>query len=155
MRTLSLTSHNLPLRSKAPTVSGGAMVVAGFRLNNVARTRPDAEQPPLVDAHPGSARRGSLRPDAARRGAAGRAAPARAGRRHPRWKLRLNPLRSRLDRRRVVAVHRLTVCGVPYVEPLGQGREAVQLTSAWRLASTRASGVPAPAGLLVPPGAGR
>jgi len=34
-------------------------------------------------------------------------------------KLRLDPLRSRLDRRRVVAIRRLTACGVPYAEPLG------------------------------------
>ncbi len=44
--------------------------------------------------------------------------------------LRLDPLRSRLDRRRVVAIHRLTACGVPCAEALGQGGEAVQLTSA-------------------------
>jgi Family of unknown function (DUF5682) len=43
-----------------------------------------------------------------------------AGRPPARRDLRLDPLRSRLDRRRVVAVHRLTVCSLPYAEPFAQ-----------------------------------
>jgi len=30
----------------------------------------------------------------------------------------------------VIAIHRLTACGVPYAEPLGQGRDGARLTSA-------------------------
>jgi hypothetical protein len=53
--------------------------------------------------------------------------------------LRLDPLRSRIDRRRLLAIHRLTACGVPYAEPAGQGGDAARLTSAWRLAWTPAT----------------
>jgi hypothetical protein len=54
--------------------------------------------------------------------------------------LRLDPLRSRLDRGRVVAIHRLTTCGVPYAEPLGPGGDGARLTSTWRLAWSPATG---------------
>ncbi|MFJ9771369.1 DUF5682 family protein [Kitasatospora sp. NPDC101157] len=49
--------------------------------------------------------------------------------------LRLDPLRSPLDRRREVLLHRLTACGVPYAEPLattGPGGTET-LGTRWRL----------------------
>ncbi|MYS16573.1 DUF5682 family protein, partial [Streptomyces sp. SID4982] len=42
--------------------------------------------------------------------------PADSGR-GPARDLRLNPLRSGLDRRRELLLRRLSVCGVPYAEP--------------------------------------
>lgn len=53
--------------------------------------------------------------------------------------LRLDPLRSRLDRRRLVAFHRLNACGVAYAEPLAGGSDDVRLTSSWRAAWTPAT----------------
>lgn len=41
----------------------------------------------------------------------------------------------------MVAIHRLTACGVPDAEPLGQGGDGARLTSEWRLASALATGV--------------
>ncbi len=55
--------------------------------------------------------------------------------------LRLNPLRSRIDRRRHVALCRLRACGVPYgIEHASQGPGGIDsLTSVWRLQVTPAS----------------
>ncbi len=54
--------------------------------------------------------------------------------------LRLDPLRSSLDRRRELLLHRLTVCGVPYAEPVdttGAGGTET-LTTRWRVRWTPA-----------------
>jgi hypothetical protein len=45
--------------------------------------------------------------------------------------MRLDPLRSELDRRRFVAIQRLSVCDIPYAQSLSL--EVEQLTSRWRL----------------------
>ena len=45
--------------------------------------------------------------------------------------MRLDPLRSALDRRRHVTIQRLNACGIPYAEPLSV--DADQLTGRWRL----------------------
>ncbi|MDY0811929.1 DUF5682 family protein [Kitasatospora purpeofusca] len=54
--------------------------------------------------------------------------------------LRPDPLRSTLDRRRELLLHRLTACGVPYAEPVGStgagGTET--LTTRWRVRWTPA-----------------
>jgi Family of unknown function (DUF5682) len=55
------------------------------------------------------------------------------GRRSSAW----TPPRSRLERRQVVVIHRLTVCAVPDAEPLGPGGDGARLTSTWRLAWPR------------------
>ncbi|MEW2566233.1 DUF5682 family protein [Streptomyces sp. NPDC047070] len=55
--------------------------------------------------------------------------------------LRLDPLRSELDRRRELLLHRLTVCGVPYGEPresVGAGGTEA-LTSRWEVRWTPAT----------------
>ncbi|MCX4756918.1 DUF5682 family protein [Kitasatospora purpeofusca] len=54
--------------------------------------------------------------------------------------LRLDPLRSSLDRRRELLLHRLTACGVPYAEPVestGAGGTET-LTTRWRVRWTPA-----------------
>ncbi|MEV6973109.1 DUF5682 family protein [Kitasatospora sp. NPDC093806] len=54
--------------------------------------------------------------------------------------LRLDPLRSTLDRRRELLLHRLTACGVPYAEPVsttGAGGTET-LTTRWRVRWTPA-----------------
>ncbi|MFC5662232.1 DUF5682 family protein [Kitasatospora misakiensis] len=54
--------------------------------------------------------------------------------------LRLDPLRSSLDRRRELLLHRLTVCGVPYADPVdstGAGGTET-LTTRWRVRWTPA-----------------
>ncbi|MEV7024482.1 DUF5682 family protein [Kitasatospora sp. NPDC093558] len=55
--------------------------------------------------------------------------------------LRLDPLRSTLDRRREILLHRLTTCGIPYADPLGTtgpgGTET--LGTRWRLHWTPAT----------------
>jgi hypothetical protein len=48
--------------------------------------------------------------------------------------MRLDPLRSELDRRRHVAIQRLQACTIPYAEPLSLDVE--QLTSRWELCWT-------------------
>ena len=54
--------------------------------------------------------------------------------------VRLDPLRSDLDRRREVTIQRLRVCGVPYSEPLSLAADdSLTVTRRWRLAWKPAS----------------
>ncbi|GAB3088737.1 DUF5682 family protein [Micromonospora schwarzwaldensis] len=85
-------------------------------------------------------RRGALPPGAPRSGLALVVRDLLAGLRlpgagDPARELRLDPLRSDLDRRREITLHRLAVCGVAYAEPVvGAGVGGVDaITSRWRV----------------------
>lgn len=49
-------------------------------------------------------------------------------------RLRLDPLRSELDRRRHVTLHRLAACGVPYATLEESGLQGETLTAVWKVA---------------------
>ncbi|MFJ6198161.1 DUF5682 family protein [Micromonospora sp. NPDC092111] len=85
-------------------------------------------------------RRGALAPGAPRSGLAPAVRRLLAGLRlpgvaDPARELRLDPLRSDLDRRREITLHRLAVCGVAYAEPVaGEGVGGVDpVTARWRV----------------------
>lgn len=68
-------------------------------------------------------------------------APARHDRRDPDLDLRLDPLRSKLDRRRHVALCRLRACGIPYATQTTSTAQAglPALTVGWRVELTPAT----------------
>ncbi|MFJ9795726.1 DUF5682 family protein [Streptomyces sp. NPDC101145] len=111
-------------------------VLVGSRAGSPAPGAPRSGLGPAVEAE--LAALGLPGPDTAdaTRTAGGPAAGASAAR-----DLRLDPLRSDLDRRRELLLRRLTVCGVPYAEPkevAGAGG-AEALTSRWEVRWTPAT----------------